>query len=158
LTGHLVLSTLHTLDAAGTPMRLRDMGLAPYMIALGVRLVIAQRLVRTICEHCKRPYTPAPHESAWLRLEKQDVSEGPFFQGVGCGQCNNSGYKGRAGVYELMEMTPELVHLANKDDPSDFAAAAHKAFADFTLRRHALQLVNQGVTTIAEAMQASNQF
>ncbi len=158
LTGHLVLSTLHTLDAAGTPMRLRDMGLAPYMIALGVRLVIAQRLVRTICENCKKPYTPAPHEEAWLRLEEQASNRGPFFQGVGCGQCNNSGYKGRAAVYELMEMTPELVQLANKDDPAGFAEAARAAFSEFTLRRHALELVGQGVSTIAEAMQASNQF
>ncbi|MDE2401077.1 MAG: Flp pilus assembly complex ATPase component TadA [Burkholderiales bacterium] len=158
LTGHLVLSTLHTLDAAGTPMRLRDMGLAPYMIALGVRLVIAQRLVRTICENCKKPYTPAPHERAWLSLGNESASDAPFFQGVGCGQCNNSGYKGRAGVYELMEMTPELVQLVSRDDPTAFAEAAQKAFADFTLRRHALQLVAEGRTTIAEAMQASNQF
>ncbi|MES2090089.1 MAG: ATPase, T2SS/T4P/T4SS family, partial [Pseudomonadota bacterium] len=158
LTGHLVLSTLHTLDAAGTPMRLRDMGMAPYMIALGVRLVIAQRLVRLICEHCKQPHSPAPHENAWLHMEGKYLGDGSFFQGVGCGQCNQSGYKGRAAVYEMMEMTPELVQLANKDDPAGFAATAALAFADFTLRRHALQLVNEGRTSIAEAMQASNQF
>jgi len=158
LTGHMVLSTLHTMDAAGTPMRLRDMGLAPYMVALGLRVVIAQRLVRTICQSCKRPHEPAAHESAWLKLDDADTNRGPFFQGVGCGQCNNSGYKGRSGVYELMEMTPELVRLANSDDPAGFAIEAQKTFADFTLRRHALQLAHDGVTTIAEAMQASNQF
>lgn len=158
LTGHLVLSTLHTLDAAGTPMRLRDMGMAPYMIALGLRLVIAQRLVRLICEHCKQTHTPAPHENAWLRLEGQEPGDGPFFQGIGCGQCNHSGYKGRAAVYEMMEMTPDLVQLANQDDPAAFAATAAQAFAEFTLRRNALTLVHEGRTSIAEAMQASNQF
>jgi len=160
LTGHLVLSTLHTLDAFGTPMRLRDMGIAPYMIALGVRLVLAQRLLRTICEHCKRPHELLPHEQEWLRLEEDPSpgSERAYWQGVGCSHCSHSGYRGRVGVYEMMEMTPELVHLANKDEPAAFAVAARKIFAQHTLRHHALQLVHAGRTTLAEAMQASNQF
>jgi MSHA biogenesis protein MshE len=167
LTGHLVLSTLHTLDAFGTPMRLADMGIAPYMIALGVRLVLAQRLLRTICEQCKRPHEPLPHEQAWLKLEldpgrdtEADAEEdaGPFWQGIGCSHCNHTGYRGRVGVYEMMEMTPELVHLANSNDPAAFSVAARKLFAAYTLRRHAMQLVRDGRTTLAEALQASSQF
>ncbi len=162
LTGHLVLSTLHTLDAFGTAMRLTDMGIPPYMIALGLRLVLAQRLLRTICKQCKQTHQPLPHESAWLQLEgesagAEDARAGPFWQGSGCSQCNHTGYRGRAGVYEMMEMTPELSHLANRDDPAAFAVAARQQFAEFTLRRHALQLVREGRTTLAEAMQASNQ-
>ncbi len=162
LTGHLVLSTLHTLDAFGTPMRLADMNIPPYMVALGVRLVVAQRLLRTICEHCARPHDPLPHELAWLELESgqdaavaQTARDGPFWQGMGCSQCNHTGYKGRAGVYEMMEMTPALAHLCNHSDPATFATEARKMFAAFTLRQHALELVRQGRTTLAEAMQVS---
>ncbi len=162
LTGHLVLSTLHTLDSFSTPMRLRDMGIPPYMIALGVRLVLAQRLLRTICEHCKQPHELLPHEIEWLRLDSDDgestAGQGSCWQGVGCSHCNHTGYRGRAGVYEMMEMTPQLVHLANRDDPARFAFEARKACAATTLRHHALQLVHEGRTTLAEAMQASNQF
>ena len=171
LTGHLVLSTLHTLDAFGTPMRLADMGIPPYMIALGVRLVLAQRLLRTICEPCKRPHEPLAHEQAWLALAPQagadadadadgvdDADRGPFWQGIGCSHCNHTGYRGRVGVYEMMEMTPALVHLANRNDPAAFSVAARKLFAEFTLRHHAMQLVRDGRTTLAEAMQASSQF
>jgi len=157
LTGHMVLSTLHTLDAAGTPMRLRDMGIAPYMIALGVRLVVAQRLVRRICENCKAPAVLAPHEIEWLRLDAEALDAKPVYRGAGCNHCSNTGYKGRLGVYEMLEMTPELVHYANKDDTAGFTQEARRAFADFTLRQHALKLVHEGRTTVAEAMQASSQ-
>jgi MSHA biogenesis protein MshE len=156
LTGHLVLSTLHTTSAAGTPMRLRDMGVAPYMVALGVRLVIAQRLVRTICKHCKTDTEAAPHEREWLAddAESKDLAEGRYrpFHGPGCPACSGSGYSGRVAVYEMVEMTPALIHLANADDPAGFAAEAQRAFADFSLRRAVMQLVRDGRTTLAEAM------
>ncbi|MDP1901100.1 MAG: ATPase, T2SS/T4P/T4SS family [Rubrivivax sp.] len=161
LTGHLVLSTLHTNDSAGTPMRLRDMGIAPYMVALGLRLVLAQRLVRTICPNCRVPAEPPAHEREWLGEDLKDTS-GPSsgtgagkytaFRGTGCSQCHDSGYRGRMAVYEMLEMTPALVHLANRDDPAGFMAEARRAFADFTLRRGALALVAEGRTTVAEAM------
>ena len=168
LTGHLVLSTLHTNDAASTPMRLRDMGLKPYMVALGLRLVLAQRLVRLVCVNCRVPAEPAPHEREWLGddLHERDGSNGPSgpngptgrytaYRGTGCSQCHDSGYRGRTAVYEMLEMTPELVHLANQDDPSAFTVEARRAFADHTLRRHALALVAEGRTTVAEAMRVS---
>ncbi len=159
LTGHLVFSTLHTNDAASTPMRLRDMGIPSYMVALGLRLVIAQRLVRTICPNCRTPGKPLAHEREWLALDLGDaVDSHTYSHGPGCGHCHDSGYKGRTAVYEMLEMTPELVHLANIDDPSGFAVEAKRAFADFTLRRHAMQLVFDGRTTVAEAMRISSQI
>jgi MSHA biogenesis protein MshE len=154
LTGHLVLSTLHTNSAAGTPMRLRDMGVAPYMVALGVRLVIAQRLVRTICAQCRAEAEVAPHEREWLG----DDAHGSYraFKGAGCSACHQTGYAGRTAVYEMVEMTPALVHLANADDPAGFAAEAQRAFAEHTLRRHVLALVAEGRTTLAEAMRVGS--
>jgi len=158
LTGHLVLSTLHTNDAAGAAMRLADMGIPPYMVALGLRLVIAQRLVRVNCEQCKAPHTLKTHELEWLRLEGDTELEGrPFYQGTGCQQCHNSGYRGRAGVYEMVEMTPELVHAANCGDPGEFSRVAAERFADFTLRRDSVRLAQSGRTSVAEAMRVSNQ-
>jgi MSHA biogenesis protein MshE len=153
LTGHLVLSTLHTNDAASTPLRLRDMGLKPYMVALGLRLVLAQRLVRLVCGNCRVADEPAPHEREWLGEDLSDA-QGRYtaYRGTGCSQCHDSGYRGRTAVYEMLEMTPELVHLANQEDPSAFTAHARQAFAAFTLRRHALALVAEGRTTVAEAM------
>jgi MSHA biogenesis protein MshE len=158
LTGHLVLSTLHTNDAAGAAMRLADMGIPAYMVAMSLRLVIAQRLVRVICDQCKAPCTLKPHETEWLRLDARDDLEGrPFYHGTGCQQCHNSGYRGRAGVYEMIEMTPELVHAANGGDPGEFSRIAAEQFADFTLRRDSVRLALAGRTSVAEAMRVSNQ-
>ena len=158
LTGHLVLSTLHTNDAAGAAMRLGDMGIPPYMVALGLRLVIAQRLVRLICEYCKEPHTPAAHELEWLRLDPGAAPDGHgHFHGAGCQHCHNSGYKGRAGVFEMVEMTPELVHAANTGHHGEFTRIAQQQFADFTLRRDAVRFAVSGRTSVAEAMRVSNQ-
>ena len=155
LTGHLVLSTLHTNSAAGTPMRLRDMGVAPYMVALGVRLVIAQRLLRTICRHCKAGARAETHEAEWL-AEEPEFAPPALYRGAGCPACHHTGYSGRSAVYEMIEMNPALTHLANADDPAGFAAEARRAFADFTLRRAALRLVAEGRTTVAEAMRTGS--
>ncbi len=153
LTGHLVLSTLHTTSAAGTPLRLRDMGIPPYMVALGVRLVLAQRLVRTICSHCRTEATVLPHEQEWLSEDEVFAKSGHKpMHGAGCGHCHQTGYAGRIAVYEMLEMTPALVHLANQDDPAGFAAEAQRAFAQYTLRRSVMALVSEGRTTLAEAM------
>ena len=153
LTGHLVLSTLHTTSAASTPMRLRDMGIPSYMVALGVRLVLAQRLVRVICAACKTDAEVATHEQEWLGVDLVTPGDSyKAYKGAGCPACHKSGYSGRTAVYEMVEMTPELVHLANSDDPAGFNAAAERHFAKFTLRNHVLQLVAEGRTTLAEAM------
>ncbi len=158
MTGHLVLSTLHTNDAASTPLRLMDMGVPRYMVASSLQAVLAQRLVRVICESCTTPYTPSPTEHEWLRQELNDkVDMGRYFHGKGCTHCNGMGYRGRTGVYELLEMSSDVVDAANDPDPATFLKAAYRQMAGQTLRRHAVQLVIQGRTTVAEAMRVSNQ-
>ncbi|WP_308921677.1 GspE/PulE family protein [Janthinobacterium sp. J1-1] len=158
MTGHLVLSTLHTNDAASTPLRLMDMGVPRYMVGSSLQAVLAQRLVRVICESCTTPYVPTPTEAEWLRMELGElVDRTQYHHGKGCSHCNGMGYRGRTGVYELLEMTREVVDAANHADPSHFLKAANAEMAGETLRRHAVQLVVQGRTTISEAMRISNQ-
>ncbi len=158
LTGHLVLSTLHTNDAASAALRLADMGIPPYMIALSLRLVIAQRLLRTICEHCSTAHELAPHETEWLHLELGDaIDSRDYRHGTGCDTCRGTGYRGRAGVYEMLEMTPELVHAAGQGDPAEFTRIAREQFASFSLRADAVRLAKAGRTTVAEAMRVANQ-
>jgi MSHA biogenesis protein MshE len=158
MTGHLVLSTLHTNDAASTPLRLMDMGVPRYMVGSSLQAVLAQRLVRVICESCTSPYELTPTEHEWLRMELNDkVDKARYFHGKGCSHCNGMGYRGRTGVYELLEMTRDVVDAANDADPAVFLKAAAAQMAGETLRRHAVQLVIQGRTTVAEAMRISNQ-
>jgi MSHA biogenesis protein MshE len=159
MTGHLVLSTLHTNDAVSTPLRLMDMGVPRYMVGSSLQAVLAQRLVRTICESCTTAYEPTPAEREWLSLELNDkVDKARYFHGKGCSHCNGMGYRGRTGVYELLEMTRAVVDAANDPDPAHFLKVAQQQMAGETLRRHAVQLVVQGRTTIAEAMRISNQI
>jgi len=159
MTGHLVLSTLHTNDAASTPLRLMDMGVPRYMVGSSLQAVLAQRLVRVICESCTTPYTLTPSEHEWLTLElKEKVDMGTYFHGKGCSHCNGLGYRGRVGVYELLEMTQTVVDAANDIDPAVFLKAANQQMGGQTLRRHAVQLVVEGRTTVAEAMRISHQL
>jgi MSHA biogenesis protein MshE len=159
MTGHLVLSTLHTNDAASTPLRLMDMGVPRYMVGSSLQAVLAQRLVRVICESCSTPYTPSPTEHEWLRSELgEHVDSAHFHHGKGCSHCNGMGYRGRVGVYEMLEMTSAVVDASNHHDPAHFLKAAHAQMAGETLRRHAVALVVAGKTTISEAMRISNQL
>ena len=159
ITGHMVLSTLHTNDVISTPIRLLDMGVPRYMVAMSLQLVLAQRLVRVICENCAEPYAPAPHEREWLRYELGDaVDERRYQHGRGCTHCGGTGYQGRAGVFEMLEMTNEIVGAINSDDPGAFVFAARRQMAGETLRRDAVRLVAKGRTTVDEAMRVSNQF
>ena len=158
MTGHLVLSTLHTNDAISTPLRLMDMGVPRYMVGSSLQAVLAQRLVRVICESCSTPYLPTPNEYEWLRLELGELVErNQYFHGKGCSHCNGMGYRGRTGVYELLEITRAVADAANHADPSHFMKVATAQMAGETLRRHAVQLVVQGRTTVMEAMRISNQ-
>ena len=139
-------------------MRLKDMGIAPYMVAIGLRLVIAQRLIRGICKECKGPATLKPHELEWLAGDPAPFELGHYvtYAGRGCHRCHDSGYTGRIAVYEMMEMTPELMRLANMDDTAGFVVEAKRAFAEFTLRRAAMDIVAEGRSTVAEAMRISS--
>ncbi|KQQ86427.1 GspE/PulE family protein [Massilia sp. Leaf139] len=158
MTGHLVLSTLHTNDAASTPLRLMDMGVPRYMVGGSLQAVLAQRLVRVICESCSTTYQPTPPEQTWLRAELGNfVEQAQFFHGKGCSHCNGTGYRGRTGVYELLEMTRSVTDAANHPDPAHFLKVAQAEMGGETLRRHGVQLAVQGRTTIGEAMRISNQ-
>ncbi len=153
ITGHMVLSTLHTNDVISTPIRLLDMGVPRYMVALSLQLVLAQRLVRLICESCAAPYTPAPHEKEWLRSELGDsVDQRRYLHGTGCVHCGGTGYQGRTGVYEMLEMTDDIITAINSEDSRVFVHAARRQMAGETLRRDAVRLVVHGRTTIAEAL------
>ncbi len=159
MTGHLVLSTLHTNDAISTPIRLLDMGVPRYMVALSVHMVVAQRLVRVICSNCRDVYTPTPAEREWLRYELGDTVDSHAYQhGRGCAHCANTGYQGRSGVYEFLEMNDAVVAAVNHDDPGEFMRVARQQMAGETLRRDAVRQVVAGKTTVAEAMRISNQY
>jgi MSHA biogenesis protein MshE len=159
LTGHLVLSTLHTNDAASTPVRLLDMGVPRYMVATSLQAVLAQRLVRVICESCAEPYELKPTEQEWLKVELGDtVNARKYLHGRGCTHCNGTGYRGRTGVYEMLEMTEAVTDAASHHDPAHFIKVAHAQMAGQTLRRHAVALVIAGKTTVGEAMRISNQL
>jgi MSHA biogenesis protein MshE len=158
LTGHLVLSTLHTNDAVSTPIRLLDMGVPRYMVATSLQGVLAQRLVRVICESCAEPYELKPTEREWLKCELGDKVDIPKFKhGRGCTHCNGTGYRGRTGVYELLEMTNAVVDAANHADPAHFMKVAQAQMGGHTLRRHAVTLAVAGRTTVPEAMRISSQ-
>ena len=159
LTGHLVLSTLHTNDAMSTPIRLLDMGVPRYMVALSLQLVLAQRLVRVICPHCAEPHELAAHERAWLSglADETTIAGAQLRHGRGCSECNQTGYTGRTGIYEFIEMTQELVDALNQTDPAIFMQAARRQMAGESLARDALRLVLAGRTTVEDAMRVSNQ-
>jgi len=150
-----VLSTLHTRDAASAPLRLVDMGVPRYMVAYSLQAVVAQRLLRVNCESCSKPRQPEPQEIEWLRSIGKDPGAGRLLAGTGCQNCNGSGFAGRSGIYEMLEMDSELAALANSDDPGRFMAAAEKRMAGRMLRDSAAQFALAGKTTVTEAMRVT---
>lgn len=159
MTGHLVLSTLHTNDATSTLVRMIDMGVPRYMVATSILAVIAQRLLRLVCEGCTETYTPLPFEHAWLHYELGDEAESlQYAHGKGCSLCNGTGYQGRIAVYEMLEMNNALIDAASNQDPNQFIKLGRQIMAGKTIRKSAVDLVLAKRTTIAEAMRISNQF
>ncbi|PID43803.1 MAG: MSHA biogenesis protein MshE [Proteobacteria bacterium] len=157
MTGHLVLSTLHTNDAASSCMRLVDMGAEPYLVASALIGVLAQRLIRKTCPDCAQPYLPTEQEKVWLAA-MQAVSPGSdnnFRKGTGCYQCSNTGYRGRMGVYELLEMNDEMLNALRKNDNAEFFAAARRNKGYVPLELSALNYARQGVTTLDEVFRLS---
>jgi MSHA biogenesis protein MshE len=154
MTGHLVLSTLHTNDAISTVTRLIDMGAHGYMIAAALHAVIAQRLVRRICEYCGEDSVPTDQERAWLASVLGDEAAAGFKtrHGHGCAYCNATGYRGRIGVYELLEVDGPLSDALRRENTEEFIelARAQHGFRSFIL--HALEFARGGVTTVAEAL------
>ncbi|MEO4048496.1 GspE/PulE family protein [Pseudomonas sp. CAU 1711] len=153
LTGHLVLSTLHTNDALTSAMRLIDMGAEPFLVATSLNAVLAQRLVRRVCENCMQEHQPEPQQLAWLEgLHGAPLAGRAFKRGGGCHQCHNSGYSGRLGVFELLEMDEAMVAALRRNDPQGFAEAA-KASAHYRpLAACALDYALAGMTSVEEVL------
>jgi MSHA biogenesis protein MshE len=153
MTGHLVLSTLHTNDAVSTPSRLLDMGVPGYMIASTLLAVVSQRLVRLICRYCAKPHAPTTEEMAWVKhFHKGEIGQANFRRGKGCTRCNGVGYSGRVGIFEILEMDADLATAIHDGDPTEFERAARLSLGDATMERRAVELVLGGETTAAEAM------
>jgi type IV pilus assembly protein PilB len=152
LTGHLVLSTLHTNDAPSTITRMIDMGIEAFNVASAVNLVAAQRLVRRICKDCKGPHKYTEDQMASLGTDLEKIQAIPFMKGSGCDTCNGTGYKGRAGLYEVMAMSPELRRMilrgASVSDMQDQAVSEGM----LTLRMDGIKKIERGITTLEEVV------
>jgi type IV pilus assembly protein PilB len=149
-TGHLVLSTLHTDDAPSVVTRLMDIGTEPYVIAGAIIGVVAQRLVRRLCVHCRRQYTPPPDTLRALNITEADAAAIPFYKSVGCDQCNHTGYRGRIGIYEVMQITDKIRRLISARAPIDQIRDAAITGGMISLGEDGLAKVKSGVTTPEE--------
>ena len=152
LTGHLVFSTLHTNDAPTTVTRLIDIGIKPYMIASTLECIISQRLVRKICVSCKEEYDPSEGSLMELNLTKTEAKGEKFFRGKGCNTCNNIGYRGRMGIYEIMVINDEIRRLITEQANTNLIRIAAKKNGMRTLRESGLIAIYNGLTTIQEVV------
>jgi MSHA biogenesis protein MshE len=156
MTGHLVLSTLHTNDAVSTASRLIDMGAPPFLIAASLRGILAQRLVRKICENCSEPHALEPSLRAVVQEELgEGVQDRQFRRGRGCTYCNSTGYQGRIGVYELLDMDEACLRAMHRGDSIAFAEAVRLQPGYRTLRQSAIELAARGLTTMDQVMRAT---
>lgn len=159
ITGHLVLSTLHTNDAASTPLRLIEMGVEPFMVTAAITCVVAQRLVRRLCKHCSKPTIPTTEELDAAGWDHSMMSDAPFAEpkwqeAVGCNKCGNSGYKGRFGVHEVMLLSPTMQQMILNNDSN--VKIKQQAVADgmVTMRQDGLIKAAAGMTTLVELARA----
>jgi type IV pilus assembly protein PilB len=150
LTGHLVLSTLHTNTAVGAITRLKNMGIQPYLIASSLNGVIAQRLVRKICDQCKKPYSPSEEERMKIRLWGKDPATFVSYIGTGCPACNKTGYKGRAGVFEVLTVGPRVQELIASDAVEELIGGAALDAGMQYMSENGLEKVRQGITSMDE--------
>ena len=152
LTGHLVLSTLHTNDSPGAVTRLVDMGVEPFLISSTLMAVLGQRLVRTICKNCRTPFEPTEQQLALLNLSPHDLGDKVFHYGRGCSTCNDTGYKGRKGIYELLVVTDAIRTLINERAPTVVVRQKAVELGMVTLREDGLRGIFDGDTTIEEVV------
>src|SRR5262249_55030334 len=152
LTGHMVFSTLHTNDAPTSITRLRDMGVEPYLITATLEGILAQRLVRKICEDCRSELEPSPEILMELNLRPQDVVGKKFYYGRGCDRCNNTGHRGRMGIYELVIMNDELRDMVSAGASTDALRQSCRKQGMMTLREAGLRAIFAGRTTIEEVV------
>ncbi|MCB1749180.1 MAG: type II/IV secretion system protein [Gammaproteobacteria bacterium] len=156
MTGHLVLSTLHTNDAISSVGRLLDMGAPGFLLASSLHAVLAQRLVRRVCRSCAQAHAPTVQEAAWLSLSiGADALDHEYHHGVGCRHCNNTGYHGRIGVYELLEIDGPLADALAREDTAAFEAAARQAKGFMPLDRVAYAYARHHITTLEEVVRIS---
>ena len=152
LTGHLVLSTLHTNDAASTITRMIDMGLEPFNVASALNCITAQRLVRRICSNCRAEATYMPEVLRAARITEEQAASMTFFRGEGCDACNGSGYSGRQGLYEVLPMTPDLRRMILEGESADELNRTAVEQGMITLREDGLVKVRKGITTLDEVI------
>ncbi|MBH0019544.1 Flp pilus assembly complex ATPase component TadA [Pseudoalteromonas sp. SWXJ133] len=155
LTGHLVLSTLHTNDAITSAMRLIDMGAPAYLVASSLRAIIAQRLVRRVCNDCRVPYLPDRQEISWLKYLGEEITDAQFSKGQGCTACNHTGYKGRVGIFELLEMDDAMMDALRANDTQGFAKAAKNSANFSPLSAMALNYAKKGITSLDEVFKVA---
>jgi type IV pilus assembly protein PilB len=152
LTGHLVFTTLHTNDAPSAIARLLDLGLEPFLITATIEGIIAQRLVRKICVNCKEPYEPTEEQLLELNLQPGTVKDKKFYYGRGCDHCNNTGYKGRLGIFEIMTFTDEIRELVMNHGSTNVLRNSARKNGMRMLREKGLNAIYNGLTTIEEVV------
>ena len=152
LTGHLVFSTLHTNDAPGAVARLIDMGIEPFLIASTLESILGTRLLRTICPDCRTPYQPDEDTLKSMGLRQEDVGEQPFYYGEGCMTCNQTGYKGRRGIYEYLRITDPIRELINDRRPTVVIREKARELGMRTLREDGIRTILDGHTTVEEVL------
>ncbi len=158
LTGHLVLSTLHTNSAAATISRLADMGIERFLVSSSLTLIVAQRLIRKICPKCKIPVEVHPEALYEIGLDPTKMKGRTFYHGAGCIECNNSGYRGRTGIYEVMTISPKLRTMILDGKSMTELEAGAVAEGMLTLRQGALKKFERGITTIEEVLRVTGDF
>ncbi|NCZ52795.1 MAG: type II/IV secretion system protein [Verrucomicrobia bacterium] len=155
LTGHLVFSSLHTNDAPSAITRLVDMGVKPFLVSSSIRAVLAQRLIRKICPDCKQPYAPTEVELRALNLSTSNLAEARFSKGHGCDRCRGTGYRGRAGIFEIFVVDDEMRHLINEGVPVSKIRQRARDLGMRTLREDGIRKVVSGMTTPEEVISAT---
>jgi len=174
MTGHLVLSTLHTNDAPTTLPRLTDMGVPPFLVAYTVNIIIAQRLVRKICQNCKKEFTldkasadelakvfdiekivPLFKKYADISVKEKKFEQITFYKGEGCSQCKQTGFKGRMGIYEVLEMDQELIRKVNEHATASDIKAHARSKGMLTMSEDGLIKAKMGITSISEILRVT---
>jgi len=150
LTGHLVFSTLHTNDAPSAVTRMIDIGVKPFLVASSVRAIMAQRLIRRICQHCKEPYTPTEYEMRALKMNPDEIKNATIFKGRGCPECSRTGYRGRRGIYEIFLLDEEVRQLIYERVPANVLRVRARELGMRTLREDGVRKIMTGMTTPEE--------
>jgi general secretion pathway protein E/type IV pilus assembly protein PilB len=152
LTGHLVFSTLHTNDAPSAVTRLIDIGVKPFLVASSIRAIMAQRLIRKVCQRCKEPYHPTQYEMDLLKLNAAELEKATIFRGRGCGECGRTGYHGRMGIYEIFELDEDVRQLIYEKVASNVIRSRARELGMRTLREDGVRKIMAGITTPEEVI------